>query len=213
MRRLRRRTREGVEVWIGWLSRFKLIRLLRISLATLQMDGWRDGQRGGCGFSSLMKQKIKGKNCVVFCFAGKRKIYFFIYEVITWEIFYELFRLYYFAGPTQLSLLSKCKRYILNTSLMLLTATRLLPKCKGYILNDSPLLRTFGRTRYTLKVAFLLNVRAVSPQSHPRCMVNQPTFETVKVPIMIVFLSFANHPTPRTVSSTPMCSHSALHPA
>ena len=125
----------------------------------------------------------------------------------------HLFRLYYFAGPMQLSLLSKCKRYILNTSLMLLTATRLLPKCKGYILNDSPLLRTFGHTRYTLKVAFLLNVRAVSPQSHPRCMVNQPTFETVKVPIMIVFLSFANHPTPRTVSSTPMCSHSALHPA
>jgi len=25
-----------------------------------------------------MKQKIKGKNCAVFCFAGKRKI-FFIY--------------------------------------------------------------------------------------------------------------------------------------
>jgi hypothetical protein len=33
--------------------------------------------RGGCGFSSLMKQKIKGKNCAVFCFAGKRKICFF----------------------------------------------------------------------------------------------------------------------------------------
>jgi len=32
-----------------------------------------------------MKQKIKGKNCAVFYFAGKRKSLFFIYEVITWE--------------------------------------------------------------------------------------------------------------------------------
>jgi len=75
MRRLRRRTREGVEVWIGWLSRFELIRRRRISLATLRMDGRRDGQRGGCGFSSLIKQKIKGKICAVFCFAGNRKIF------------------------------------------------------------------------------------------------------------------------------------------
>jgi len=37
------------------------------------------------GFSSLLKQKIKAKNCAVFCFAGKRKIFLFIYEVITWE--------------------------------------------------------------------------------------------------------------------------------
>jgi hypothetical protein len=36
--------------------------------------GWAEG--GGCGFSSLMKQEIKGKNCAVFCFAGKRKILF-----------------------------------------------------------------------------------------------------------------------------------------
>jgi hypothetical protein len=34
--------------------------------------------RGEYRFSSLLKQKIKGKNCAVFCFAGKRKI-FFIY--------------------------------------------------------------------------------------------------------------------------------------
>jgi len=32
-----------------------------------------------------MKQKKKGKNCAVFCFAGKRKYFLFIYEVITWE--------------------------------------------------------------------------------------------------------------------------------
>jgi hypothetical protein len=32
------------EGFLGWLSRFKLIRLRRISLATLR----RDGRRGGC---------------------------------------------------------------------------------------------------------------------------------------------------------------------
>ena len=31
--------------------------------------------RGEYRFSSLMKQKIKGKNCAVFYFAGKRKIF------------------------------------------------------------------------------------------------------------------------------------------
>jgi hypothetical protein len=35
---------------LGWLSRFKLIRLRRISLATLRRDGWRDGQRDGCQY-------------------------------------------------------------------------------------------------------------------------------------------------------------------
>ena len=34
--------------------------------------------RGVYSFSSLVKQNKKGKNCAVFCFAGKRKI-FFIY--------------------------------------------------------------------------------------------------------------------------------------
>jgi hypothetical protein len=34
--------------------------------------------RGVYRFSSLVKQKIKGKNCVVFCFAGKRKLLFYI---------------------------------------------------------------------------------------------------------------------------------------
>ena len=34
--------------------------------------------RGVYRFSSLVKQNKKGKNCAVFCFAGKRKI-FFIY--------------------------------------------------------------------------------------------------------------------------------------
>jgi len=28
---------------------------------------------------------MKGNNYDVFCFAGKRKIFFYIYDVITWE--------------------------------------------------------------------------------------------------------------------------------
>ena len=36
--------------------------------------GWAEGEYR---FSSLMKQKIKCKNCAVFCFAGKR--FFFIF--------------------------------------------------------------------------------------------------------------------------------------
>ena len=47
MRRLRRRNHEWAEEWIGWLSRFKLIRLRRISFATLRMDGRRDRRREG----------------------------------------------------------------------------------------------------------------------------------------------------------------------
>jgi hypothetical protein len=39
--------------------------------------------RGVYRFSSLMKQKIKGKDYAVFRFAGKR-FFFYIYDVITW---------------------------------------------------------------------------------------------------------------------------------
>ena len=38
----------------------------------MRRDGFRDGRREGCGFSSLMKQNKKAKNCAVFCFAGGR---------------------------------------------------------------------------------------------------------------------------------------------
>ena len=38
----------------------------------------REKVRGEYGFSSLVKQNKKAKNYAVFCFAGKRKI-FFIY--------------------------------------------------------------------------------------------------------------------------------------
>ena len=43
--------------------------------AEVWADGWAEGE-GEYVFSSLLKQKIKAKNCAVFCFAGKRKIYF-----------------------------------------------------------------------------------------------------------------------------------------
>jgi hypothetical protein len=66
-------------------------------------DGWRNGWIGGqrekvrgvYGFSSLMKQNKKGKNCAVFCFAGKENYYIYIYAVITWEIFYKRSSKYY----------------------------------------------------------------------------------------------------------------------
>ena len=38
---------EFVEGFLGWLSRFKLIRLRRISLATLPRYGQRGGRMGG----------------------------------------------------------------------------------------------------------------------------------------------------------------------
>ena len=50
--------------------------------------------REGCGFSFLMKQKIKAKNCAVFCFAKENNL-FYIYEVITWEKFHKRCRIYY----------------------------------------------------------------------------------------------------------------------
>ena len=41
------------------------------------------------GFSSLLKQNKKGKNCAVFCFAGKRKILFIYYAVIVKQKIYK----------------------------------------------------------------------------------------------------------------------------
>jgi hypothetical protein len=44
--------------------------------------GGRMDIRGVYGFSSLVKQNKKGKNCAVFCFAGFFFLNFFCYEVI-----------------------------------------------------------------------------------------------------------------------------------
>jgi hypothetical protein len=43
--------------------------------------------RGVYRFSSLVKQNKKAKNYAVFCFAGKKKILFYIYAVIVKQIF------------------------------------------------------------------------------------------------------------------------------
>jgi hypothetical protein len=44
--------------------------------------GRRMDIRGVYRFSSLMKQNKKAKNYAVFCFAGKKKLLFYIYDVI-----------------------------------------------------------------------------------------------------------------------------------
>jgi hypothetical protein len=80
------------------------------------------------------------------------------------------------AGPLQLRSSSECQRYIPNASLMLCTSVCI---------------------SYTLKVACRLNVRGVLHQSRPRCVVDQPTCETVKVPIVNVHLAFTDHPHPK----------------
>ena len=83
----------------GWLSRFKLIRLRRISLATLprygRMGGRRERTRGECGFSSLVKQNKKAKICFVIHIAGEKKLLFYIYAVIVKQIFYKRSTNYY----------------------------------------------------------------------------------------------------------------------
>jgi len=48
------------------------------------MGGQRERARVGCGLSSLVKEKIKGKNYAVFCFPGER-FFLYISDVITWE--------------------------------------------------------------------------------------------------------------------------------
>ena len=51
--------------------------------------GGRMDIRGECGFSSLMKQNKKAKNYAVFCFAGKKKLLFYIYAVIVKQKIYK----------------------------------------------------------------------------------------------------------------------------
>jgi hypothetical protein len=51
--------------------------------------------RGEHRFSSLVKQNKKGKNYAVFCFAGKKKLLFYIYAVIVKQNFYKRSSNYY----------------------------------------------------------------------------------------------------------------------
>jgi hypothetical protein len=52
--------------------------------------------RGVYGFSSLVKQKKKAKNYAVFCFAGKKKLLFYIYDVIVKQKIYKRSTNYYY---------------------------------------------------------------------------------------------------------------------
>jgi hypothetical protein len=51
--------------------------------------------RGVYMFSSLMKQNKKAKICFVICFAGKKKLLFYIYAVIVKQNFYKRSSNYY----------------------------------------------------------------------------------------------------------------------
>jgi hypothetical protein len=46
-----------------------------------------------------VKQKIKGKNYAVFCFAGKRKLFLSIYDVIVKNFFYKRSTNHYYHPP------------------------------------------------------------------------------------------------------------------
>jgi hypothetical protein len=54
--------------------------------------------RGVYGFSSLVKQNKKAKIYAVFCFAGKKKLLFYIYAVIVKQIFYKRSSNYYYGS-------------------------------------------------------------------------------------------------------------------
>jgi hypothetical protein len=51
--------------------------------------------RGVYMFSSLMKQNKKAKICFVICFAGKKKLLFYIYAVIVKQKIYKRSSKYY----------------------------------------------------------------------------------------------------------------------
>jgi hypothetical protein len=55
--------------------------------------------RGVYMFSSLMKQNKKAKICFVICFAGKKKLLFYIYAVIVKQKIYKRSSNYYSSTP------------------------------------------------------------------------------------------------------------------
>jgi hypothetical protein len=74
--------RGGFAEWVGgWGVRYgwiggQCVRCMRYG----RIGGRRVRVREVYGFSSLVKQNKKGKNCAVFCFAGKRKLLFYIFR-------------------------------------------------------------------------------------------------------------------------------------
>jgi hypothetical protein len=70
--------------------------------------------RGEYRFSSLVKQNKKAKNYAVFCFAGKKKLLFYIYAVIVKQKFDKRFRIYY-SHPALQELEERNKWMLLRT--------------------------------------------------------------------------------------------------
>jgi hypothetical protein len=63
-----------------------------------KVEEWVGGRmdiRGVYMFSSLMKQNKKAKICFVICFAGKKKLLFYIYAVIVKQKIYKRSSNYY----------------------------------------------------------------------------------------------------------------------
>jgi hypothetical protein len=63
-----------------------------------KVEEWVGGRmdiRGVYMFSSLMKQNKKAKICFVMCFAGKKKLLFYIYAVIVKQKIYKRSSNYY----------------------------------------------------------------------------------------------------------------------
>jgi hypothetical protein len=110
-----------------------------------------------------------------------------------------------------LGTLFEYRRCILNGATFRARAWQLqlksLSKCRSYILNTALMLRTSGCTRYTLKDAFRLNMRTVSPQSHPCCMKNQPTcLRRVLHGVLLRTSAIQRLLAPRALSDLPLLS-------
>jgi hypothetical protein len=87
----------------GWMDGYQYIYCLppaggRIRSQGNKMRRLRRRPREGCGLSSLMKQNKKAKNYAVFCFAGKKKLLFYIYAVIVKQNFLKRSTNHYYQG-------------------------------------------------------------------------------------------------------------------
>jgi hypothetical protein len=72
-----------------------------------KVEEWVGGRmdiRGVYMFSSLMKQNKKAKICFVICFAGKKKLLFYIYAVIVKQKIYKRSSNYYSVGGESLQI-------------------------------------------------------------------------------------------------------------
>jgi hypothetical protein len=79
-----------------------------------KVEEWVGGRmdiRGVYMFSSLMKQNKKAKICFVICFAGKKKLLFYIYAVIVKQKIYKRSSNYYLHSTRSLLSTQRTERY------------------------------------------------------------------------------------------------------